>query len=426
MRRKKKILFVVEALTFAHVARCAVLAASLKWLDYDIVFACHPSEHLHLVGEELTGMTIWPLKHFVSYEHYLATMSNGESPYSLEVIEDYIEEEIDLIKSTEPDLVIGDLRYSLSISCHRAGVHYVNLVNAIWSPFIRQKLIVPENNLTKGVGVPLANFLLRLTSPLCFRTIINPFNKLRARERMSPLGDIFDLHCSGDTNLYLDAPSLFDFAPLPNNHQFIGPVLYSMKAPTPEWLKTVDPHPPIVFVTLGSSGAVDCLPALLECLSTKRVTAFVATSGRTQLANVPANIFISTYLPAREILAKASLVISNGGSPVSYLALSQGVPILAICSNMDQHLSAQAVENYGAAIALRSEKLENANVGGCIDALLQNPRFRGQARVIAQEINMARTIGNFHRAIENAIYRPIELASTSREYILSTEKTYEH
>jgi UDP:flavonoid glycosyltransferase YjiC (YdhE family) len=426
MKQSKKILFVVEALTFAHVARSATLAAALKHPDYEIVFACHAGQHLKLVETELTGITVRPLKNTVSYEHYLATMSNGRSPYSIETLRDYIEEEMDLLRDTAPDLVIGDLRYSLSISCHRYPVHYVNLVNAIWSPFVRQNLIVPENRLTRNLGVAVGSFLFKLGSQYCFDRINEPFNALRSRYGLAALNNVFDLHCTGDTNLYLDAPSLFEAPSLPRNHKFIGPVLYSMQAPMPASLEKVDAQLPLVFVTMGSSGAVDCLPTLLDCLAKKSVIAVVATSGRAEISNIPSNVYVGKYLPAKEVIQKSSLVISNGGSPVSYLALSEGVPVLAVCSNMDQHLSAQAVQNYGAAISLRSEELNISLVDKCIDKILQESSYRRRARKIASEISVEKTSHNFRRAVERELYPPLKSDSINDRFVLSMEKSYEH
>ena len=46
----------------------------------------------------------------------------------------YVEEDLRLIDSFRPDVVVGDFRVSLAISARKARIPYVNVTNAYWSP----------------------------------------------------------------------------------------------------------------------------------------------------------------------------------------------------------------------------------------------------------------------------------------------------
>ena len=44
-------------------------------------------------------------------------------------------DDLELIRRIEPDVVVGDFRLSLAVSAPMAGVPYIALANAYWSPF---------------------------------------------------------------------------------------------------------------------------------------------------------------------------------------------------------------------------------------------------------------------------------------------------
>ena len=49
-----------------------------------------------------------------------------------------------MIREVEPDVVVGDFRLSLSVSARVAGVPYLAITNAYWSPYARQRFPLPE------------------------------------------------------------------------------------------------------------------------------------------------------------------------------------------------------------------------------------------------------------------------------------------
>ncbi|MFC3374324.1 hypothetical protein ACFOLJ_00110 [Rugamonas sp. CCM 8940] len=72
----------------------------------------------------------------------------------------YVEDDLHVFKQARPDLVVGDFRLSLSISARLAGLPYVALSNAYWSPYVRQRYPLPD--------IPLARLRPLALAGACF------------------------------------------------------------------------------------------------------------------------------------------------------------------------------------------------------------------------------------------------------------------
>jgi UDP:flavonoid glycosyltransferase YjiC (YdhE family) len=184
--------------------------------------------------------------------------------------------------------------------------------------------------------------------------------------------------------LYADIPEMVPTRNLPAHHRYIGPVLWSTKTPLPDWWNSLPADRPVIFLTLGSSGQAEILPMVLTALSRLPVTVIVATAGKIALADAPANAYITDYLPMDIATRRSCLVISNGGSLTVYQALSSGVPVLGLCSNMDQLLNMNSVEKMGAGITLRAAQVSATDLVVAVTAILNNPSYAHVAQRVGQ------------------------------------------
>jgi UDP:flavonoid glycosyltransferase YjiC (YdhE family) len=96
----------------------------------------------------------------------------------------------------------------------------------------------------------------------------------------------------------------------------------------------------------------------------------------------PANALTAPYIPGYRAAKKARVVVSNGGSLSTAQALAAGRPFLGICSNMDQFLACQPLVEAGAGLMLPASQATAARVGEAVKALLENPRFAANARLL--------------------------------------------
>lgn len=381
MSHKRRVLFFAEAVTLAHVARPFVLASALDPTAHEICIARDPR------FQRLFSSHGFALKdlYSISCERFARLLAQGRPIYCLRTLRRYVQDDLRLIEEFEPAVVVGDFRLSLAVSAAVAKVPYITIANAYWSPYARQRVPVPELPVTRLTGLRVAQALFDLIRPLAFAHHSRPLSCLRREYGLPDFGgDLRRAYTEADYTLYADIPGLIPLAPLPPNHCLLGPVLWSPDVPEPQWWRTLPIDRPVVYVTLGSSGAAYLLPRILDALGGLPVTAVIATAGRIQLPDPPKNVLVAEYLPGDDAVARSRLVICNGGSPTTQQALCAGRPVIGLPSNLDQFLNMQAVERSGAGILLRPHKMTPAALAAAIRQLIDDARFARAARELGQ------------------------------------------
>lgn len=122
---RTRVLLLAEAVTPAHVARPAALAAGLDPARFDVHFATAPR------FDSLLG----PLGHVrhdadsITPARFLDALGRGAPVCTTADLRGYVREDLRLIAEVEPDVVVGDFRLSLSASARLAGVPYATITN---------------------------------------------------------------------------------------------------------------------------------------------------------------------------------------------------------------------------------------------------------------------------------------------------------
>lgn len=399
-RRKPVVLLVAEAVTLAHFARVVTLAKALDPGRYEVVVASDP----RYAGLEAPfPCAFHPISSIPSAEFEKA-LARGRPLYSAEALTRYVEDDLALLDRIRPDLVVGDFRLSLAVSAPLRHVPYAAVVNAYWSPYADVAYPVPDLPMTQVLGVALAQRLFDMVRPLAFALHARPLNRVRRAYGLPALGsDLRNVYTWGDYTLYADVPELVPTHDLPANHRFLGPVLWSTKTPLPEWWRELPEDKPVVFLSLGSSGRADLLPMALAALSQLQVSVVVATAGKVELPDVPAHVHVADYLPVDIASRRARLVISNGGSLTAYQALASGVPVIGVCSNMDQLLNMNAVARVGAGIALRARHLSESALAEAVAAIVDRPSYAEAARRVGHVLKQADSAQAFRENVENML-----------------------
>ncbi|HYE34696.1 glycosyltransferase [Methylocaldum sp.] len=381
LKSKKRILFIAEAVTLAHVARPYTLASALDAGNYDVRFACDSHFDALFSDSKLAKVPI----RSIPPSRFLDALAKGEPVYDTPTLRQYVKEDLKIIERVNPDLIVGDFRLSLAVSVRLANIPYANITNIYWSPYAVQTYPIPEHVMVRLVGLSLAQQLFDLVRPLIFASHTLPLNRVRKEFGLASLGlDLRRTYTEADHILYADMPGLIETTELPSNHHYLGPILWSPQASKPDWWERLDKSKPIIYLTLGSSGKTGRLSEIVNAISSLPVTLLVATAGRFQLENPPPNVFCSDYLPGDEAAALADLVICNGGSPTTNQALNAGVPVLGICTNLDQYLNMQAVQQSGAGRLLRAGMASRTTILGAVNGMLTNPSCRKAAEKLGQ------------------------------------------
>ncbi len=373
--KRKRVLFVAEAVTLAQVVRLRVLAGSLDPALYEVHFASSTFDPLVFDG---TNFTRWHIASLSPAEVERA-VARGSRIYSAPTLSAYVDAELGLFGRVQPDLVVGDLRWSLAVSAPHAGVPLASLINAYWSPFaLRDGFPMPDHPVLRLLDETTAERYFPRALPWVFRLFAQPLNVVRRRYGLPPLVDLLELLTYGDYTVYPDVAELTPLAGAPASHVFLGPVLWSAAVPCGA-LEHLGRQRPLVYVTLGSSGHLAALEKVLAGLENLDVDVLLATAGRAAPRNLPANVQAADFVPGEEAARRASLVVCNGGSTTGYQALAAGKPVLGIAFNFDQHLAMQAIERYGAGVRLRATTLAPGQVRNAATHMLASHGFAARA-----------------------------------------------
>jgi len=378
----KRIVFFAEDVTLAHVTRPLVLANSLDRHLYEIFFAT--SEKYRYLLEN-SGHSLYTIP-TLSSRIFLDRLAKGQPVYTKDELKASVKADLDLLSELSPDFVIGDFRLSLGISARLSGIPYAALTNAHWSQYSTLLFPLPEHPLINIFGVKISHFFLKILQPVIFKYHALPFNSICKAYGLDPLKSLKEVYTCGDWTLYLDLPALAPTSNIPDNHFYIGPVLWSPDIPLPEWWNGISRNKPILYVTLGSSGDIKFMNVLIDTLGKMPVTAIVASAGRFEPLHLPDNIFAETYLPGLEASEIASLVVCSGGTATTYQALACGVPVLGIPSNADQYLSMEAIEKQGAGLLIRSRNVTGRNIRKGIETILENADYKQNANRLKNKI----------------------------------------
>jgi UDP:flavonoid glycosyltransferase YjiC (YdhE family) len=373
-----RLLFVSEAVTLAHVARPVALAEILHGEDNFVTLATDP-RYAAVVGPR--KFDVRPLRS-MSAERFRRAVSRVTPIFDEDVLSAYVADELRLFDDLAPDVVIGDFRASLSISARVAGVPYVNLTNAYFSPYARVPYVVPEVDLVRLIGVSAAQVVYDGLRRAFYALHCLPLNRVRRRYGLSalPLDVRYGL-CDGDFTCYADLPAVIPTAPLPPTHRFIGPVPWSPPVEVPAfWDEVLEKARtlPVIYATMGSSGPPAALGKLLHALATLPVIVVAATANATVNAGPP-NAYLTDYLPGEVACELADVVICNGGSPATYQALAAGKPAIGLATNMDQFLNMAAVERAGCGVLIRSLHFSPDQLRCTVEQALFDSRMRARA-----------------------------------------------
>jgi UDP:flavonoid glycosyltransferase YjiC (YdhE family) len=384
---RTRILFVAENVSLAQVVRLRVLAGSLDPSRYEVVFACSEFDPLIFDGTAFTRRTI----HSMSAEQMHRRMAWGRRLYGKRTLAGYVREDLALLEAVEPDLVVGDLRLSLLVAAPKLKVPHAALINAYWSPFAeRESFPLPVHPIVRMIGPSRVAPHVGKAMPLVLDHFASPVNALRKRYGLPALGNLLEVLTGADHTLFPDVPELVPLTLGARRHadrqHFLGPVLWSPDVPLPRELDAEPSGAPLVYVTLGSSGDVRLVDALLRALGRLPVRVLLATAGRFDHRSLPPNVIAARYVPGSEAARRAALVICNGGSSTGYQALNEGVPVLGLPFNFDQSLAMQAIARAGAGLAVLPHEATAERLMFAVTALLTDGRYIQNARRIARAL----------------------------------------
>jgi len=191
-------------------------------------------------------------------------------------------------------------------------------------------------------------------------------------------------------------PESLDEAPAGGGPRTPAPFRARMPDDEPElahapWAAGADSRP-LVYITFGTIvGSTPRLSAIyrlaLEAVAELPVRA-VLTTGRGFdlgiLGTAPANVQVEEWIPQREVLAHASVVLCHGGSGTVRGALAAGIPLLVVPLGADQPFNAQRIAARGAGLTVSNPDAETLRAA--LLRVLEDPSLRAGAKRLADEV----------------------------------------
>lgn len=397
-----RVLFFAEGATLAHVARPYVLAGLLPagWTP----ILARPAAQAWLTagaGFECIDLACQPA------EVFAARLASGQPLYELDTLQRYVAADLALIEQTRPDLVVGDFRLSLAVSARLAQRPYATLCDAYWSPEAPPAPPpLPVLPFTRFVPIAAAEALFARFSRTIFRRHAQPMDALRRLHGLPDGGgDLRLAYTDADLRLFAAYPALYPAVREHAGAAFVGPVTWSPPGELPADFPSGER---LVYVSMGSSGAMTVLPAVLDALLEAGCTPVLSTAGRALPAGIdPRRVHVFDFLPGDKTLARCCLLVCNGGSPSTLQALGAGAPILGIATNMDQMLNMRAIEAAGCGIALRADRCRPPALADALERLLNDTApFRAAAQRVAASFPAAQIPARFAQLLERLLSRP--------------------
>lgn len=399
---KKRILFIAEACTLAHVIRPLVLAKALDPAEYEVHFAYAMNDLM--VGKEFifkgTNFTHWDITSQPS-EVFFARAASGSPLYDYKTLKAYAEEEVRLFEKVKPDFIVGDMRWSLSTSAKASGIPFATINNVHWSAHAEPFLFpLPEFKaiqlLVQLLGEKVVTGIFDYVKIRAMNHHALPMSQLREDYHLPR----FDSHLAalnaGDYVLYADVPAFLPTRGLPANQSYIGPINWAPEVAKPSWWDEVPTDRPIVYVALGSSGNASLLPEILDQLRRCKVTVIAAAPE----SFTGDHVFAAPYFPWDEAARRSKLMIGNGGTGAIYQCIAAGIPILGIVSNQDQVMGMSHAEVRGMGIMLRASAAHGDAIGAAVTDLLSDPCYRQASERLRAATSSYDAGRNFSRFIE--------------------------
>jgi len=220
--------------------------------------------------------------------------------------------------------------------------------------------------------------------------------ELRARYGLSPIGTTVTAF-AGEMPLYL-VPSTPAFdrerRDLPESVRYVGPCQWDkpVGAPFAPWLAELPRDRPVVYVTEGTlhSKPPLLLRAALRGLKSLPVQV-IATTGKHRdpealgLGVIPPNARVERWVPHSDLLPRADVVITTGGTGTVMAALSFGLPLVVMPTAWDQPENAWRVAEAGAGIRLAPRHCTPERIESSVHRVLNDASFRQNARRLATE-----------------------------------------
>jgi MGT family glycosyltransferase len=377
MARRRKVALFADGGFLAHTTRALEVGRSLhRAFDHEVIFCC-TGPYAHLLRD--AGFAVHPV-FTVDREETLRLAKRAglvSMSWWRQIAEESVASDLHAIRALRPDVVVGDLRMSLSTSARHAQIPYVSITNAAWTSRYSERIHPPDGHLsTKLLGYRLADALFPHVKRFLTWYWARGYDRVRRRLALPELRSLHDL-VEGDVTLLADVPEYFPITDSPLRYRYVGPILWRAKLPRPAWLPRLDRRRPTLYFTMGSTGDTRFFSEAVRVFGRSDFQVLITTGGlKVELPALPDNIFVEEFADGDALMSVSNLVVSHGGNGTIYQALSHGVPILGFPTMFDQEINLQRVQALGCGLRMGREHYDADHLRQAVERVLHDESFK--------------------------------------------------
>ncbi|MBI1747263.1 MAG: hypothetical protein HYR55_11820 [Acidobacteria bacterium] len=380
-RSPKRILLIADANFLAHMSRLVEIAKVLKRAGHEVIVA-GDGEFMFLPREEgIATDSVFTVARERTLE--LAERA-GLVGYRWwrDTIYRSIRSDIECIERNAPDVVVGDMHWTLSASCRVTNVPYVSVTNGLWTNYSSAPLSAIAGHFsTKLLGEKLAGRILPAMKKWFGAYWALPYRQFQKEHNLTGrFNNLFDI-VEGNLTLLADIPEYAPTKDLPPTMHYTGPILWNPKLPDPEWLARLDPRRPTLYFTMGSSGNPEFFREAIARFGNTHYQIIMTTGGfYTGNGAPPKNVFIARFANGLRLMEKSDIVINHGGNGTIYQAIAAGKPVIGIPTHVDQDINLQRVESLKFGLRVPPGRHAGRKLVEAIETILTCDSFRHKAQ----------------------------------------------
>ena len=335
------VLIFFHGYSLAHTLRPLVMARALRDQGYAVALAGQGphTERIRKEGFAVYDVETMPqsrMDEFVSRGDY--------GYYDMAWVERCVRSERRVIQALRPDLVVHDMKPTVTLSARLEGVDDAGVTQGYNQPGYPHP-IAAVGRLDAEIG-PLGEFLARYA------------DEVKEQRSFYLVADIPEFHPPGKRG---------------TGFHYIGPLLDRPAEPEHSTLldEGWDTALPLIYLTCGSSGKrPDYLDELCESVRGKPYRILVTTAGRWQAKIRSEQVRVVDFVPGEWVLQRAKVLVGIVGIGAIYQALHQGVPIIGAAEHLDQEYHLNQVEALGLGIKLDRRNWDATEILHAVECVL--------------------------------------------------------
>ena len=237
------------------------------------------------------------------------------------------------------------------------------------------------------------------------RAVARSVAEYRARWNLRPLVSTDDSFSKAAQICQM--PKAFDYprSDLPDAFHYVGPLRRPRAVPFC-W-ERLDGRP-IVFASLGTlqnsrEPVFRCFAEACRGLNAQLVIAHGGGLTDREAGRLPGEPVVVAYAPQLEVLARAALTITHAGLNTVLDSLTHGVPLVTVPITYEQPAISARVEWTGVGRSVPLRRLEGGRLAAVLREVLDQHRYRSNARRMAESIRAAGGVSRAADLVETAL-----------------------